>query len=150
MNDLPIPSGNPPIGGSIPTPIDQSHIGYSSSVHKEAEPGISVSEVSALKESGKDREEIPSEIASVGVKIHPTTIAVPSSLQQLGVQASGANIGMPAQVITLPLTDDQIARGLTQSISSSYHWLAQWCIRRLKQMHVGFKKIHGSMTRVNE
>ncbi len=143
MNDLP--------SSSVNTNPSMSPPGGGARWHKEAEPMISAPiETSGPKEIGPDTEQLPPEIASIGVKIHPTTIAVPQTLQQLGVQPAGANVGAPTLTIALPLTDDQIAQGLTQSITSSYHWLAEWCIRRLKQMHVGLKQIHGSITRVKE
>ena len=147
MNDLPIPSGNNPVA----TAAQVNPSGGWGGLHKEAEPISSGPvEISGPKESGQDTEQLPPEIASLGVKMHPTTIAIPQSLQQLGVQPAAANVSMPNLTVTLPLTDDQIALGLTQSITSSYHWLAEWCIRRLKQFHVGLKKIHGSIIRVKQ
>lgn len=150
MNDLPIPSGNNLINTN--TPILQSNtLGSWGTLHKEAEPVASGPiEAPGSRENISISEQLPPEVASLGVKMHPTIIPIPQAVQQLGVQPAAANVSMPTFTVALPLTDDQIARGLTASITSSYHWLAQWCIRRLKQMHVGLKKIHGSITRVKE
>lgn len=92
---------------------------------------------------------LPKELTSAGVTIHPTTIPVPQPVAKMGVQATGANIPTPAATVSLPLTDDQIATGLNQGIASSWRWLATWCIRRLKQVHMGLKAIHGKVMRVN-
>jgi hypothetical protein len=66
----------------------------------------------------------------------------------MGVQPIGQNIPSAAPAVSLPLSDDQIATGLKQSIWSSWRWLAQWCVRKLKQVHMGLKTIHGKLTRV--
>ncbi len=83
------------------------------------------------KEVGREIE-VPPEVASAGVKIHPTTVTVPPKISQLGVKQVGQ--GIPAASRNVPLTDDQIAAGLTQSITSSWRWLAEWCVRKLKQL----------------
>jgi hypothetical protein len=87
--------------------------------------------------------EISPEVASSGVKIQPTSIPIPPPVSAMGVQPSGQNVPPAAPAVTLPLSDDQIATGLKQSIWSSWRWLAEWCVRKLKQ-------VHGNLTRVRQ
>jgi len=92
--------------------------------------------------------ELPKEVASAGVTIHPTTIPIPQPVAHMGVTPGPANIPMPTSTTTLPITDDQIAQGLGKGIRESFRWLAEWCLRRLKQVHIGLKSIHGKLVRV--
>lgn len=102
-----------------------------------------------LVDAGTQEIELPKEVASVGVKAQPTTVQLPSNVQNLGVQTVGqSGPAGQATTVVLPLTDDQIAQGLHQGITSSFRWLAEWCIRRLKQVHMGLKTIHGKLMRV--
>ena len=123
MTDLPTPPGN--------TPISQPN--------KEAEVGGLPSEV-PFRPAGQEVELSP-EVASAGVKVQPTTIPIPQPVSQVGFQAVGQNVPAPAPAVTLPLSDDQIAQGLKQSIWSSWRWLAQWCLRKLKQVHRSLKGV---------
>jgi hypothetical protein len=138
MNDLPAPvqGTNPPpaVGGGI--------------TGKEKETG-GVSAETQLRPTGIETELSP-EVVSSGVKVQPTIIPIPPSVQQMGVTPAGQNIPAAAPAITLPLSDAAIAQGLKQSIWSSWRWLAQWCVRRLKQVHMTLKNIHGRLTRVRQ
>ena len=131
MNDLPVPAQ-----GTTP------------STSKEKEAGEAGLEV-PFRPVGQEVEVSP-EIASSGVKVQPTTIPIPPPVQQMGVKPAGQNVPVAAPAVALPLSDDQIALGLKQSIWSSWRWLAQWCIRKLKQVHMGLKHIHGGLTRVRQ
>lgn len=136
----PAPAGNKPI--STNTPISQT------SANKEIEGGVGLGEAGLRDTSGVEVE-LPREVASAGVKVRPTTVAIPQPVAQLGVKPTGANVpSQPAPAVALPLTDDQIAMGLHQGIASSLRWLAEWCVRRLKQLHTGIKYIHGRVMRV--
>jgi len=101
----------------------------------------------ALKEVGHEML-LLAEVSGAGVKIHPTTVQMSQNVTQMGVKAVGQATPPPAISVTLPLTDEQIAQGLHQSIMSSWRWMAEWCVRRLKQVHLGFKIIHGKIMRV--
>src|SRR3989344_853443 len=103
--------------------------------------GIVSAETQTFTEIGKDAE-LPKEVAAVGVRVQPTTVSIPAPLQSMGVKAAGQNTVSQGTATVLPLTDDEIAQGLHQGITSSWRWLAEWCRRRLKQMHVGLKIIH--------
>ena len=103
--------------------------------------------VSIVPEMGSSSE-LPKEVASAGVTIQPTTIPIPKPVAQMGVTPGPANIPMPTAGTTLPITDEQIAQGLGKSIKESFRWLAEWCVRRLKQIHIGLQSIHGKLVRV--
>lgn len=133
MNDLPIQ--DPPQATATPTG------------NKEVVGGIDKPE--ELRDARSQEIELPKEVVSAGVRVQPTSIPIPAPVAQMGVQPAGKNIP-PTQSATviLPLTDDQIAKGLHESITSSWLWLAHWCIKRLKQIHMGIKLIQGKTVRV--
>ncbi len=122
MNDLPVP-----VQGTSP------------SINKEQETG-GIGADAPFRPTGAETEISP-EVASSGVKVQPTTIPIPPPVQQMGVRPAGQNIPPAAPAVTLPLSDDQIALGLKQSVWSSWHWLAQWCVRKLKQIHRNFTRV---------
>jgi len=91
------------------------------------------------------------EVSSSGVRIHPTTVSIPLPVAQMGVQPVGQNVPVQTtSTVVLPLTDDQIAVGLHQSITNSLRWLSTWCVRRLKQAHIILKNVHGKLVRTKE
>lgn len=92
--------------------------------------------------------DLPKEVTSAGVTIHPTTISMPAAVTQMGVTPGPANIPMPTAATALPITDDQIAQGLGKSLKESFRWLAEWCVRRLKQVHIGLQSVRGKLVRV--
>ncbi|OGG24186.1 hypothetical protein A3A79_03270 [Candidatus Gottesmanbacteria bacterium RIFCSPLOWO2_01_FULL_43_11b] len=96
-------------------------------------------EAPALKEVGKEGE-LPPEVTGAGVQMHPTNVPLPQPVQQLGVKQVGTTAVQQPASVTLPLSDDQIAKGLHQSITSSWRWLAEWCMRKLKQIKKIIKK----------
>lgn len=115
---------------------------------KEVEPaGVGLEQPGLKDVSGKEIE-LPKEVTAAGVSSQPTTVAIPQTVAQMGVKAVGDAVVPVAPPTPLPLTDDQIALGLKQSVTSSWRWLAEFCRRRLKQMHIGLKAIHGKLTRV--
>lgn len=107
-----------------------------------------VPETPAAREAPPETEGLSKELTSIGVSVRPTTIPVPEPVEKMGVQPVGANIPMPTAKLDLPISDDQIAEGLGKSIRDSFKWLAEWCVRRLKQVHLGLQSIHGKLTRV--
>ncbi len=82
--------------------------------------------------------ELPKEVAAAGVSTRPTSVPIPPKVSQMGVAPLGQNVSaVPSTgTITLPLTDDQIAQGMRQNVTSSWRWLAEWCKRRLKELHL--------------
>jgi hypothetical protein len=115
---------------------------------KEAMPGISM-EIPAIKEVGAEMP-LSAEVAGAGVKVQPTTVILPKPVASLGVKAVGDVAAPQAPVVTLPLSDEQIAKGLNASLTTSVRWLAEWCVRKLKQVHMGIRSLHGKVTRVQE
>lgn len=102
-------------------------------------------EQTGLVESGRDME-LPKEVASHGVRIAPTQIPVPQNLAQAGVKPAGDNVTIGSgQTVTLPLSDDQIAQGLNQDVASSWRWLAEWCVRKLKQIQLTLRLSGGKL-----
>jgi hypothetical protein len=132
MSDLPqdLPTANTS-SANIPAPPTISMGG------KEGEViGIAPQEL-PLKPVGGEIN-LPKEVASAGVSVTPQTIVLPQPVSQAGVQAVGAHAPLqPTQASTmhLPLTDEQIAKGLHESLKSSVRWLSEWCVRQLKIVH---------------
>ena len=120
-----------------------SNLPHTTSPEKEA--ASSSGEGPALKETGEAA--LPSEVAGAGVKVQATTVTIPPTVAQMGVQPVG-QAQSPVTTTALPLTDDQIVKGLHEGVTSSWRWLALWCIRRLKQVHLFLKSIHGKIVRV--
>jgi hypothetical protein len=145
MNDLSnssdphvAPQATPPPVVPISTPTGNKEV-----------VGGSINPHESLRDATGQEFELPKEVSSAGVRMHPTRIAVPPPVSQLGVKPAGQNV--PVQTtptVPLPLTDDQIAVGLHASVTSSVRWLSEWCIRRLKQLHVAVKTVHGKLIRV--
>ena len=148
MNDLPDPAssaGNQPIITNNPiiqTRDTQDSFGVpAGSVNKEIDVGgIRSGEVPGIKEVGKDID-LPKEVVSAGVKVQPTTVSIPPNVTKLGVKPIGPAVTPPqSQAVALPLTDDQIVFGLKQSVTSSWRWLAEWCVRKIRQLHAKIRK----------
>ncbi len=131
----------PPTNSALPQAPPQPVSG--GGLSKEVETVGPPTEAPALKEIGVEVPLAP-EVAGVGVRVQPTTVTLPPNVSQMGVAPAGQNVMPLAPKVVLPLTDDQIAQGLTQGITSSWMWLAEWCRRRLKQIHVTFKGIAGN------
>jgi hypothetical protein len=107
------------------------------STAKEAElHGITSAETPMITEIGKETDLSP-ELSAAGVKLHSTHVSQLNPVaQNVGVKVVGTvAVNPPVQTVVLPLTGDQIAKGLGASITSSLRWLAVWCVRRLKQLH---------------
>jgi hypothetical protein len=121
MDDLPKPTvtqPQPPVG----------------SMAKETAPPAGRVESPLITGVGSEVELSP-EVKKAGVTVKSDTITVPAPVQQLGVTPVGPSMPAPSKAATtnLPLSDDQIAKGLHQSIMSSWRWLAEWCKRQLLQ-----------------
>lgn len=139
MDDLPLPS--------VPSANQDPPQDAVGSMAKESLPPATA-ETPAIREVGQEMP-LPSEVAKAGVKVKPTTVVLPKPVQQMGVNAVGDTVTPPPAAAPLPLTDDQIAQGLHTGLSSSLRWLAEWCVRRLKQVHQSLKSLHGKVMRVS-
>lgn len=106
------------------------------SLNRELEGGIAIGETAGLKDISGKEIALPKEVASAGVRVHPTSVTIPQRVANLGVKPSVTSAPLATgSSVVLPLTDDQIAQGLSQSVTSSWRWLAEWCIRKIKQLH---------------
>lgn len=99
-----------------------------------------------------DEVDIPTEVSEAGVEA-PEAIDVPLDVQKLGVQPSGASQQMMIQSpvgggVVLPISDDQVVKGLHEQILSSLRWLAEICRKQLKRVHFTLRVIHGKVFRV--
>jgi hypothetical protein len=146
MDDLPNQSTQSATDNSQPSPVS------SGSSSKEVENGIGLAtgETPSLTELGKDIE-LPKEVSAVGVSLSPTVVAIPQNISQMGVKPAGNNVTAGSgQSVTLPLTDDQIEVGLKQNVTTSWRWLAEWCVRQLKHFHIALKNVGGKVVEVRE
>ena len=134
----------PPIPPTSSAPPAAGSAGF----NKEVEGiGLSSAEVPTLHEIGRDID-LPTEVAASGLTVQPTTVTVPPSVATLGVKATDdTDMGAAVQPVAFPISDDQIAQGLNQGITSSWRWLAAWCVRKLKQLHIIIKSVGGKVVR---
>ncbi len=111
--------------------------------------GGSIDPKEGLTDATGQEMELPKEVTSAGVRMQPTTIPIPPAVAQLGVKPAGASVPVQtASTVALPISDDQIAQGLTKSVTESWRWLSEWCVKRLKQLHVGLQTVGGKLIRV--
>jgi hypothetical protein len=146
MDTLPV---KPPTPGNSPVPPPVGQVG---STAKEIESGIGAvgNESLPLTEIGRDID-LPKEVTAAGVSFQPTVISIPPKVSQMGVAPAGQNVTVSnGASVTLPLTDDQITQGLSQNVTSSWRWLAVWCVRKLKKLHIVLKRIGGRTVEVKE
>ena len=141
MDDLPNTSG---ITANQPAAVS-SAVG---STAKEVLPPSAPPESPIFSEVGKETE-LPAEVKRAGVMMRSDSVTLPIPVQKMGVTPVIAQQTAPAaaQTVTLPLSDDQIALGLHQSIVSSWRWLAEWCNRQLKHAHILLKAVGGKVER---
>jgi hypothetical protein len=124
-----------------------SAVPMTGSMAKEQAPMPLSPETPSLVEIGKSAD-LPQEVQRAGVKMQSDTVTLPKLVQNMGVTAVGPSVPpASAATVVLPLTDDQIAQGLHQSIVSSWRWLAEWCERQLKQAHILLTSAHGKIIR---
>ncbi|KKR33042.1 MAG: hypothetical protein UU37_C0003G0035 [Candidatus Gottesmanbacteria bacterium GW2011_GWA2_41_12] len=103
-----------------------------------------------LKESSLEME-LPKEVKEMGARVHKEVIELPPDVKKLGVTSVGAGTPVTsstATTVVLPISDQQVVAGLHAQITSALHWLAAWCVRKLKQAHMTIKVVHGKIMRV--
>ncbi len=141
-----LPTTNQTIPPPPVPPMGATPVG---SMAKEAPPIVENAEAPLITEIGKEVELTP-EVRKAGVTMKSETIVLPEPVQRMGVTPVGPSAPQPIPAVTLPLSDDQIAQGLHQSILSSWRWLAEWCERQLKQAHIILKSMQGKAVREKE
>lgn len=116
---------------------------------KEKEGIAIASSETALRDISGQEIDLPKEVSAAGVKVQSTVVPLPPTMSQMGVKPAGVNVSLgTGATVSLPLSDDQIVQGLHQDITTSWRWMAEWCVRKLKQLHLVFKYIHGKLVRV--
>ena len=131
---------------AVSTPTTVSQVGIP---QKESEPAPKPE--TGQKESQLTDIELAPELEAAGVEKLSETIELPPDIAGMGVQTVGPSQPVTTtQTTSLPLTDDQIVQGLHVKIALSLRWLAQWCIRQLKVVHIHLKKAHGKIVRVSK
>lgn len=140
-----LPSTAPSSVTPQPAPQSQAATG---SMAKEVAPIMSQPEAPIVTEVGREAPLAP-EVANAGVRMQSDTVTLPKPLQDLGVKAVGTSTKAPAHTptIVLPLSDEQIATGLHQSLMTSWRWLAEWCKRQLQSVHLTVKNVQGKIVR---
>ena len=101
-----------------------------------------------LEEIRKELELAP-EVKEAGVEVKSEEIELPPPLPKMGVIPVG--ISQPVQPppgANVPLPDETIVNNTGGSIWASLTWLAQWCLKQLKKVHVQIKKVHGRIVRI--
>ncbi len=87
--------------------------------------------------------EMEPEVEQAGVVAHKEHIEVPPDLKKLGVTASGASMPVDdtgtLKNLKLPLTSQQIEKGLHAKIIDSIAWLATWCMKQIKRNNINPK-----------
>lgn len=133
MNDLPIAPAPQNIPLATIKPKEPAPAGGGISGKEKEGNAIGLSEF-PITDIGKEVE-LPKEVTAAGVKTQPIVINIPKPVARMGVQPTGQNVTIgTGSTVTLPLTDEQIAQGLKESIASSWRWLAQWCKRKFMQL----------------
>ena len=136
MQDLPTP-----VGSGDDSRVAQPIVG---STHKEE----LISQDQPLIEEINPDVEMTAELIQAGVQKRSETIDLPPDVASLGVSGTGPAQPLPTTVtIQLPLSDEQIETGLHAKLTSSIRWLAEWCIFRLKKLHIHLKVIAGRIVR---
>lgn len=135
MHNLP----NPQTSG------DDSRVAQSvGSTNKET---LVTSEQPPIEEIASDVELSP-ELEEAGVLKRSETIDLPLDVTNLGVTGTGhAQPLSTADTIQLPLDDQQIITGRKAKLTSSWRWLAEWCLFRLKKAHIALKVVAGKIVR---
>lgn len=140
---------------NINAPIDPVPEPQVGSAAKETAPDYAVAHAAETLKIEEIEQEIEktAELEKTGAEVISGEVQLPSILSDAGVQTV-PGVSTPVMPSTqtpgpvLPITDDQVAAGLHVSMAKSFHWLALWCLRRLRQAHVLLKTIHGHTVRI--
>lgn len=113
---------------------------------KEMEPVVE-SRRAGEPESISEVEEIPESLEMEGLEGYIEKVERAAETQQAAVDDYTQQIHLgqtdpTKQVLTLPLTEDQIVKGLHHKVWDGIRWLAEWCVRMIKILHgrVRFKQ----------
>lgn len=83
--------------------------------------------------------EIEPELKEAGIEQISETVELPQPVSvSTGMTHAGSTTPVSSQqplTVKIPLTDDQIQKGLHQKVYDSILWLAYWCVRQVKIAH---------------
>lgn len=104
-----------------------------------------------MKETVHEHSEIkkPKEVAE-HIKEVSQRPEIPKDVEKAGLQHTGPTTPFrqaTKETAKLPLTDDEIVKGLHAHIWESIRWMSIWCVRQLKKAHVAIKEVHGRLIR---
>ncbi len=112
--------------------------------------GIAISQTSEIQ--AVPEVVVPAEAEKAGVKAYTEKVEIPQALQKLGVQPSAQSVPITISPqltpVVLPISDDQVVRGLHLPLLSALRWLSEWCVKQLKRAHMTIKLVHGKIMRV--
>jgi len=138
----------PPNRQAPQTQQQDDQIAASAGMMKEVERQLIAKTESYLEEAGKVPELEP-EMVDAGVHQVSGEVSIPPSVSQMGVTHSGPTASVSSHVsVKLPITDDQIMKGLHANVFDAFRWISEWCLRRLKIANFALKKVGSKATRV--
>lgn len=153
-----VASGQQQATDNTPVIKDQSVASGRVAGSKEQEVGHLGQPEAKIEAVAKPEVAISKEAKEAGIEIRPESPEIPPDLKKFGVKPSGPSqpvihpgsdqTGRSVPAVSLPISDDQVLVGLHASVTSSFRWLAEWCLRRLRQAHLILKRIHGRVRRI--
>src|SRR5688572_5594236 len=127
-------------------PLNPADVAGTTAVSGTSSPGITGKEYEpiasgeATLEDVRSELELAPELEQAGLRRVSETIELPPDVRQMGVSSHGPTQQMPTTTtVQLPISDDAIVQGLHASVFSSLRWLAEWCVKRLKKVHMHLK-----------
>jgi hypothetical protein len=133
---------------SSQTQQDDQAAAVSAGMVKEMERQQIAQTESYLEEVGK-LPELEPELEKAGVQQISGEVQIPPAVSQMGVSQAGPTAPVSGQVtVNLPITDDQVFKGLHADVFDAFRWLAEWSMRRLRMAHLALKKVGGKIVRI--
>lgn len=135
--------------GAVPPtpPVSPTKTAFGAGIGLKEREFLAQQEEAALEEVRKELELAP-EVKEAGVEVKKEEIELPPPLPKMGVTQVGPETPTQTPAVSLPLADDKIVSSQGFSIWASITWLAQWCLRQLKKVHIKLKKVGGQIVRI--
>lgn len=119
-----------------------NHLSENSSL-KEREPLAKRFEVQEIQIAGEYK---PDPEVKKYLKKPEENIKIPNELKKIGVCATSGSQKYET-IISLPISNNLILKGLHAPVSSSLRWLAEQAMYLLKKAHLTLKKVHGQVVK---
>ncbi|NCN58716.1 hypothetical protein COW99_05445 [Candidatus Roizmanbacteria bacterium CG22_combo_CG10-13_8_21_14_all_38_20] len=127
---------------------DQDVTSASTHTSIEHEP-MAVSSDTGLQEAVHEYSEVKkSKEVAEHVKEISQRPEIPKDVEKAGLQHTGPTTPVnqtTGTTVKLPLTDDEIVKGLHAHVWESVRWMSIWCVRQLKKAHIAIKEVHGRL-----